>query len=187
MDLDTTRGKYAYHELIEQFEHREIDILIGTQMITKGLDFENVGLVGIISADSILHIPDFRSFERGFQMMVQVAGRAGRSSKQGRVFIQTYIPEHPILQYVKQHNYHGCMHSQMIDRQTFNYPPFVRLIRLTIKHKNHEICKDAATQFAHIMHSNFGSIVLGLSPQLFLVYTIIIFKKYCLKYLVVIL
>ncbi|HON52336.1 MAG TPA: primosomal protein N' [Bacteroidales bacterium] len=161
MDLDTTRGKYAYHELIEQFEHREIDILIGTQMITKGLDFENVGLVGIISADSILHIPDFRSFERGFQMMVQVAGRAGRSSKQGRVFIQTYIPEHPILQYVKQHNYHGCMHSQMIDRQTFNYPPFVRLIRLTIKHKNHEICKDAATQFAHIMHSNFGSIVLG--------------------------
>lgn len=161
MDLDTTRGKYAYHELIEQFEQREIDILIGTQMITKGLDFENVGLVGILSADSILNIPDFRSFERGFHMMIQVAGRAGRSTKQGKVFIQTYTADHQILKYIQQHDYHSCMHSQMIDRQTFLYPPFVRLIRVSIKHKQQDICIQAAHLFANSLRASYGSMILG--------------------------
>lgn len=161
MDLDTTRGKYAYHELIEQFEHREIDILIGTQMITKGLDFENVGLVGILSADSILNIPDFRSFERGFHMMVQVAGRAGRSTKQGMVVVQAYDAQHPILQYVRNHDYQSCMQSQMAERQTFLYPPFVRLIRISVKHKDKDTCIRAAQQFASLLRSSLSCKVLG--------------------------
>lgn len=161
MDLDTTRGKYAYHELIEQFEQRSIDILIGTQMITKGLDFENVGLVGILSADSILNIPDFRAFERGFHMMVQVAGRAGRSTKQGLVVIQSYNAQHHILQFVRNHDYHSCMQNQMNDRYTFSYPPFVRLIRVCIKHKEKDTCVRAAQAFAQKIRVATPAIVLG--------------------------
>ena len=161
MDLDTTRGKHAYADLIEDFENREIDILIGTQMITKGLDFDNVGLVGILHADSILNIPDFRAFERGFQMMVQVAGRAGRSTKRGEVYIQTFTPEHTIITQIKNHDYMSMMNAQMADRSAFKYPPFVKLIRITIKHKDKSKTIDAAQIIASHLRSIFQDNVLG--------------------------
>jgi len=105
LDLDTTRTKYGYERILERFEEKEIDLLVGTQMLAKGLDFDNVQLVGILNADMMLNFPDFRAFERAFQMMVQVAGRAGRLKKQGKVIIQTRYPEHWVLEKVKQHDY----------------------------------------------------------------------------------
>ena len=161
MDLDTTRGKNAYTELIDKFEQREIDILVGTQMITKGLDFENVGMVGILSADGMLSFPDFRAFERAYQLMVQVAGRAGRSETQGHVYIQTYQPEHPILKYVQNNDYQALLDSQMVERSKFWYPPFTRMIKLTVKHRD----KDKAEYAAKIIADDFrkiqGIMVLG--------------------------
>lgn len=163
MDLDTTRGKSAYSDLIQQFEQREIDILVGTQMITKGLDFENVGMVGVLSADGMLRFPDFRAFERAFQLMVQVAGRAGRSETQGHVFIQTYQPEHPVLDYIKRNDYSSLLTSQMIERKNFWYPPFTRLIRVTVKHRD----KNTAVDVAKIMAINFKKIqgIYVLGPE----------------------
>lgn len=161
MDLDTTRGKYAYSDLIEKFENREIDILIGTQMITKGLDFDNVGLVGILNADSILNLPDFRAFERGFHLMVQVAGRAGRSEKQGLVCLQTYSPQIPVILQIVNHDYMAMMNAQLLDRQKFNYPPFVKLIRLSIKHRDKETAAHAAQKIAQLLRSSFNENILG--------------------------
>lgn len=163
MDLDTTRGKNAYTELIDKFERREIDILVGTQMITKGLDFENVGLVGILSADSMLRFPDFRAFERAYQLMVQVAGRAGRSERQGHVYIQTYQPEHPILKYVQENDYDSLLNSQMAERKTFWYPPFTRLIKITVRHRD----KDKAVYAAKILADDFKKIpnIIVLGPE----------------------
>ncbi len=161
MDLDTTRGKSAYSDLIQQFEQREIDILVGTQMITKGLDFENVGMVGVLSADGMLRFPDFRAFERAFQLMVQVAGRAGRCETQGHVFIQTYQPEHPVLDYIKRNDYSSLLTSQMIERKNFWYPPFTRLIRVTIKHRDKNIAVDVAKILALDLKNIHGIYVLG--------------------------
>lgn len=161
MDLDTTRGKNAYSELIEKFEKREIDILIGTQMITKGLDFENVGMVGILNADGMLHIQDFRAFERAYHLMVQVAGRAGRSEKQGHVYIQTYQPEHPILSFVKTNNYTALLNTQMEERKNFWYPPFSRLIKITIKHRDKDKAILAAQKLATNLKSIRNIIILG--------------------------
>lgn len=161
MDLDTTRGKNAYSELIQQFEQREIDILVGTQMITKGLDFENVGMVGVLSADGMLRFPDFRAFERAFQLMVQVAGRAGRCETQGHVFIQTYSPDHPVLDYIKRNDYSSLLTSQMIERKNFWYPPFTRLIRVTVKHRDKNIAVDVAKIMALDFKKIQGIYVLG--------------------------
>lgn len=163
MDLDTTRGKNAYTELIDKFERREIDILVGTQMITKGLDFENVGLVGILSADSMLRFPDFRAFERAYQLMVQVAGRAGRSERQGHVYIQTYQPEHPILKFVQENDYNSLLNTQMAERKTFWYPPFTRLIKVTVRHRD----KDKAVYAAKILADDFRKIpnIMVLGPE----------------------
>jgi len=136
MDLDTTRGKNGYSSLIERFENREIDILIGTQMISKGLDFDNVGLVSVLNADNLLHMPDFRAFERGFHLMVQVAGRAGRSEQAGDVAIQTFSPLHSTINQVKNHDYNTMMKEQLEERQKFIYPPFVRLIKISLKHRD---------------------------------------------------
>ncbi|MCQ2608862.1 MAG: primosomal protein N' [Bacteroidales bacterium] len=161
MDLDTTRGKNAYTELIDKFEKKEIDILVGTQMLTKGLDFENVGMVGILSADAMLRMPDFRAFERAYQLMVQVAGRAGRSEKQGHVYIQTYQPEHPIISFVQKNDYQSLVNTQMAERKQFWYPPFSRLIKVTVKHRDMNIAIEAAKQLATGFHKIENIVILG--------------------------
>ncbi len=136
MDLDTTRGKYSYDRIIERLENRDIDILVGTQMLTKGLDFRQVRLVGIMNADALLNFPDFRAHERSFQLMQQVAGRSGRTDVRGKVIIQTYNPYHRIVQQVSAYDYTGMYEEQLEDRRQYKYPPFYRLIRITLKHKD---------------------------------------------------
>lgn len=137
MDQDTTKKKFAFEQLIDQFKNNEIDILVGTQMLAKGLDFDNVGLVGVMNADNALSFPDFRAHERAYQMMVQVAGRSGRKQK-GKVYIQTYNPVHNVIQQVTMNNYEGMFKEQMYDRLNFKYPPFYRLIRIQLKHVDYE-------------------------------------------------
>ncbi len=147
MDLDTTRGKYAHEKIIISFEQQEYDVLVGTQMVTKGLDFSNVGLVGIMNADSLLNFPDYRSHERSFQLLVQVAGRAGRSKKGGKVLVQTYNPYHPILQQVSNYDYEQMFGNQMMDREHFGYPPKQRIIKITLKDKDFNKLNEAAQWF----------------------------------------
>lgn len=162
MDLDTTRKKNTLQDLVNDFEAGVIDILVGTQMVTKGLDFERVSLVGIIQADSLLNHPDFRAHERAFQLIAQVSGRAGRRAEQGKVIIQTYKPEHPILQLASRHDYDSFLKQQLIERKQFYYPPFVRLIELTIKHKNAQTAQLAAQKMAKELTKLFGQrAVLG--------------------------
>ncbi|WP_343588828.1 primosomal protein N' [Flavobacterium sp.] len=161
MDQDTTRGKFGFEKIIDTFKNREIDILVGTQMLAKGLDFDNVGLVGIMNADNMLHHPDFRAFERSFQMMTQVAGRAGRSEKQGKVVIQTYNPNHNTIQQVTNHNYMGMYKEQLYDRQIYRYPPYFRIIKLTLKHKDFDKLKEGAMWLYQVLSQNLGMPVLG--------------------------
>jgi primosomal protein N' (replication factor Y) len=161
MDLDTTRSKSAYHKIISDFEEKKIDVLVGTQMVTKGLDFDNVSLVGILNADNMISYPDFRSFERSYQQIAQVSGRAGRRNKRGKVVIQTYNPEHSVIQYVMQNNYEAMYSSQILERRNFKYPPFYRLVKLTLQHKNEEILNKAANELAVILRQSFGKRVLG--------------------------
>ena len=161
MDLDSTRSKYAYENIITGFEQGEIDILIGTQMVSKGLDFDNVGLVGILNADNMLNYPDFRAFERSYQLMAQVSGRAGRKNKQGKVIIQTSHPEHPILQFVLDNKYQEMYKSQLYERKNFNYPPFCRLIYISIKHKKADLVENSANHLADNLKKIFGKRVLG--------------------------
>jgi primosomal protein N' (replication factor Y) len=161
MDLDTTRSRFAHQKLITAFEERKIDILVGTQMVTKGLDFDHVSLVGILNADSLLSYPDFRAFERGFQLMAQVAGRAGRKNKQGKVMIQAFNPSHPILDMVLHHNYEAMYQSQLIERERFNYPPFCRIIQLSVRHVDAGLINRAADELAKRLRALFGRRVLG--------------------------
>jgi len=161
MDLDTTRAKNAYHTIINQFENQEVQILIGTQMVTKGLDFSNVSLVGILNADNMLHFPDFRSYERSYQLMSQVSGRAGRKSKRGKVIIQSYNPDHQIIRNVIDHDYQTMFKNEIIDRRNFKYPPYYRLIRITLKHRQAPELNIAADFFARDMQAIFGNRVLG--------------------------
>lgn len=161
MDLDTTRSKYAYEQIFRDFEERNIDILIGTQMVTKGLDFDNVGIVGVLNADNMLNYPDFRAFERSFQMMVQVSGRAGRKNKTGKVIIQTYSPYHSVIRYVIDNNYQEMYDSQILERRNFHYPPFYRLIKFSLKHKDFHLLNNAAQEFTSLLRSEFGTAVLG--------------------------
>ena len=137
MDLDTTRGKYSYDRIISSFENKEVDILVGTQMVTKGLDFRHVKLVGVLSADQLINFPDFRAHERSFQLLQQVAGRAGRTDTRGKVVIQTYNPYHTILQQVSINDYESMFVEQLEDRRIYKYPPFCRIIKLTVKHKDY--------------------------------------------------
>jgi primosomal protein N' (replication factor Y) len=139
LDLDSTRSKFAYQTILSDFQDGEIDILIGTQMVTKGLDFGRVSLVGILNADLLLKFPEFRSTERGFQLMTQVAGRAGRRKKRGKVIIQTHDPSQWVIQQVIQGNYMEVYESEMKERRKFGYPPYVRLILLTFRHKQLEL------------------------------------------------
>lgn len=161
MDLDTTRGKYGYEKIITALEQQEIDILVGTQMLTKGLDFRNVKLVGIMNADSMLNFPDFRAHERSFQLMVQVAGRAGRTEERGKVLIQTYNPHHNILQQVSTNNYVEMYKEQMNDRYNFKYPPVYRQIKITLKHKDYNRTESASVWYAQSLRQIFGDYVLG--------------------------
>lgn len=161
LDLDTTRKKNSYEQILNDFENRKIDILVGTQMVTKGLDFDNVSLVGILDADMMLNRPDFRSFERSYQLMSQVAGRAGRKAKRGRVVIQTYDPDHWIIRHVIDHDYEGMFKQEMIERENYFYPPFYKIIKLTLKHRKPEQVESSADELATKMKKVFGSRVLG--------------------------
>ncbi|QLE00073.1 primosomal protein N' [Galbibacter sp. BG1] len=155
MDSDTTRGKYGYEKIITAFEQLEIDILIGTQMLTKGLDFRNVSLVGVMNADSLLNFPDFRAHERSFQLIQQVAGRAGRTSKRGKVIIQTYNPYHQILQQASLNRYEEMFVDQINERKQFRYPPFMRIIKIVFKHKDYNKVNEASAWFAKALHTVF--------------------------------
>lgn len=161
MDLDTTRGKHGYEKIITAFEQQELDILVGTQMLTKGLDFRNVNLVGVMNADSLLNFPDYRAHERTYQLLTQVSGRAGRTKKRGRVIIQTYNPYHQILKQVTTSDYEGMYTEQLYEREQFKYPPVNRIIKVTFKHKNYMVLNEAADWFAGALRTNFGGTVLG--------------------------
>ena len=161
MDLDTTRAKRAYEQIIYQFENHQLDILVGTQMITKGLDFSKVRVVGILNADQLLNYPDFRSFERSFQLMAQVGGRAGRKNKQGIVIIQTSQPNHPVLKEVTENNYTSFFNHQMTERKLFKYPPLYRLVKIVLKHKNRDRLDFAANHLATALRKRFGFNLLG--------------------------
>jgi primosomal protein N' (replication factor Y) len=161
LDLDTTRSKHAYEEIIEEFEQRRIDILIGTQMITKGLDFDHVSMVGILDADMLLNRPDFRAYERSYQLMSQVAGRAGRKDKRGKVIIQTGNPDHWVIQLVQEHDYKGFYQQEIIERQNFFYPPFYKMIQLTLKHTNEQMVHAASIELADQLKGVFKERVLG--------------------------
>ncbi|MDR0422706.1 MAG: primosomal protein N' [Proteiniphilum sp.] len=161
MDGDTVRSRDSYGRLIGDFQENRIRILIGTQMISKGLDFGNVRVVGIIAADSLLNYPDFRSHERGFQLITQAAGRAGRRDRQGTVIIQTADPEQPVYRFVTRNDYAGFYHSQIAERELFNYPPFTRLISIVLKHKDEQIAEAGAASLAQLLKQSLGSRVLG--------------------------
>jgi len=163
MDLDTTRGKYGYQKIIGQFEAQEIDILVGTQMLSKGLDFANVSLVGIMNADSMLNFPDFRAHERSYQLMVQVSGRAGRVKKRGKVAIQTFNPFHQILQQVSTNSFEEMYKEQLDERWQYQYPPFFRLIKITLRHKDFNRVDEGAHWLGNSLTSIFGEFVLGPS------------------------
>ena len=163
MDLDTTRGKYGYQKIIGKFEAQEIDILVGTQMLSKGLDFANVSLVGIMNSDNMLNFPDFRAHERSYQLMVQVSGRAGRVKKRGKVAIQTFNPYHQILQQVSTTNYQEMYKEQLDDRWQYQYPPFYRLIKITIRHKDFNRVEGGAIWLGKSLAAIFKENVLGPS------------------------
>lgn len=157
MDLDTTRSKDGYDRIIDTFSSHGADVLVGTQMVTKGLDFGDVGLVGVVNADSVINYPDFRSAERAFNMLEQVSGRAGRRDELGRVLVQTYHPEHPILGFVQRHDYHGFYAHELEERRAFNYPPFVRVINIYVKHRDRDIAEQYAVTYSARLRELFGN------------------------------
>ncbi len=161
MDQDSTRGKYGYEKIITAFEQQEIDVLVGTQMLSKGLDFRNVGLVGIMNAENLLNFPDFRAHERSFQLMLQVAGRAGRTRKRGKVLIQSYNPHHRIVQQVSTNDYEGMYKDQIEERYQYQYPPYFRLIKLTMKSRDYSKTNEASTWIANGLIKIFNEHVLG--------------------------
>lgn len=161
MDLDTTRSKSSYDRIIDDFSKHKTNILVGTQMVTKGLDFDAVSIVGILNADTMIHFPDFRSHERAFNMMEQVAGRAGRKHKQGKVIIQSSDPSHPVIERVVSHDYKGFYDQQIADRQQFGYPPFTRIINIYLKHKQDDVVVEMALRYSNLLRQVFGQRVLG--------------------------
>jgi primosomal protein N' (replication factor Y) len=161
MDADTTRSRHGHQRLVRAFANREFDILVGTQMVTKGLDFAHVGLVGVLSADRMLNFPDFRSFERAYQMLTQVAGRAGRTGERGKVILQTYNPDHWVMTKVMANDYMGLVQQELIERKNYRYPPFVRLVRLTLKHTDVQRLEAAAEVLAARLTQRFMARVIG--------------------------
>jgi primosomal protein N' (replication factor Y) (superfamily II helicase) len=156
MDFDTTRTKNAYENIIGEFEQGGIDILVGTQMISKGLDFDNVSLVGVYNADKMIHFPDFRASERAFQLITQVSGRAGRREKKGKVMIQTSGPQNKILEFIVDNNYQGFYESEIAERKGYNYPPFSRIIEITVKDVNQLLAHQAAEKLATTLCAKLG-------------------------------
>ncbi len=161
MDLDTTRGKHSLQVILNDFETGKTNILIGTQMVTKGLDFGNVALVGILHADQVMNYPDFRAHERAYQLMAQVSGRAGRRERKGEVVIQTFNPQHFVIDCVVKNDYHALYHSELADRMQFFYPPFHRLIRITVKGKEAMLVDNGSHHLAQQLRQHMGSRILG--------------------------
>ncbi|MFD0751428.1 primosomal protein N' [Mucilaginibacter calamicampi] len=161
MDLDTTRSRNSLQNILNDLEEKKIDILVGTQMVAKGLDFADVTVIGIINADSMLKFPDYRANERSYQMLAQVSGRAGRRGKQGKVVIQTYDVKHRVIKQVIENDYRDLYFTEMEERKSFNYPPFYRVINLDIKHKDPEVLYNQAAYLATELRKNFGDRVIG--------------------------
>ncbi len=163
LDFDTAKTKNAYIRILTSFKDHEVDILVGTQMVTKGLDFDNISTVGILAADKILHYPDYRANERAFQLLTQVAGRAGRREKKGRVIIQTYNPTHPVITETRNYDHVTFYKRESIERQRFLYPPYFRLINITVKHKDAKVAAEAARILTQRLKSKIGNRVIGPS------------------------
>lgn len=161
MDLDTTRNKNSYDRIIDEFSQHRTNILVGTQMVTKGLDFDAVSIVGILNADTMINFPDFRSHERAFDMLEQVSGRAGRAHKQGQVIIQTSQPDHDVIKYVQAHDYEGFYQHELADRQQFGYPPFTKVINIYLKHRDDATVGELAVRYSGLLRQVFGTRVLG--------------------------
>lgn len=161
LDFDTAKTKNAYERILYNFKSQNIDILVGTQMITKGLDFENISVVGVLAADKILHFPDFKANERAFQLFTQVSGRAGRREKRGKVILQTFNPMHPVIRETRDHDFRGFYIRELAERKRFLYPPFYRMIQITIKHKKPDTAADAAQIMTSKLRSQLGNRVIG--------------------------
>jgi primosomal protein N' (replication factor Y) len=161
LDLDTSRSVKAFDSIVNDFQNGNINILIGTQMVAKGLDFENVGLVGILNADNLLHHPDFRAYERAYQLLVQVSGRTGRRAEQGKVLIQTFQPENPIFAQIVRNDYQAFFNQDMTERHAFHYPPYVKLIRVIIRHTDFNTCNRAADLLANKLKLRLKNRILG--------------------------
>ncbi|MEC7754001.1 MAG: primosomal protein N' [Bacteroidota bacterium] len=157
MDLETTRAKYAYQNIIQEFEKGEIDILVGTQMVSKGLDFDKVSLVGVFDVDRMIHFPDFRSFERTFQMVTQVSGRAGRRETQGKVVIQSRNPDQHIIELIRKGDYHAFYHGEMRERKQYHYPPYTRMIHLLLRSKDKKLTQQAAQTLSNLLKEDLGA------------------------------
>ena len=161
MDLDTTRTRSAYEKIITAFQEGKTDILIGTQMVSKGLDFDNVAVVGIINADTLLNYPDFRATERAFQLIAQVAGRAGRKNGQGKVFLQTKIPDAPVIPHIVDNNYLQFYNTQLSERMMFHYPPFYRLVYIYMKHRDIAVLEEFSELMGQQLRRIFENRILG--------------------------
>jgi primosomal protein N' (replication factor Y) len=161
MDLDTTQNKHAFEKIIHNLETKKTDILVGTQMVTKGLDFDHVSVVGILNADNLMNFPDFRAHERAYQLVSQVSGRAGRKHKRGKVILQTSQPGLPLIEFIKSQKYNEFLETQLQERNLFKYPPFYRLIKIVVKHKNIETVARASEMLASELRKNNSLIVLG--------------------------
>ena len=166
MDMDTTRSKNAYQQIITDFEQHKTDILVGTQMVTKGLDFDRVSVVGILNADALISFPDFRAFERAFQLLSQVSGRAGRKEVPGKVVIQTFQPNHPALRYVESNDFMAMYTSQIDERQKFRLPPITRMVKITLKHTDEQVVLAAAMQMQGMLREVFAGNVMGPAAPL---------------------
>ena len=166
LDMDSTKGKHGFDRVISAFDEHQYDVLVGTQMITKGLDFGNVSLIGVIHADGIMNYPDFRAYERAFSLFSQVAGRAGRREAEGSVMIQTQVPNHRILEQVMNHDYMTMFLTEVQERKNFHYPPFFRMIRIDIKHTDELLVKESAEIYGELLRQHLGSRVLGPEPPL---------------------
>ena len=161
LDGDTSTSETAFRRIVSSFEQHEGDILVGTQIVSKGFDFEGVSTVGILNADNLLSTPDFRATERAFQLMMQVAGRAGRHNNRGRVIIQTAQPKHPVIQFVASGDYHGMARVELAERKNFGYPPYSHLVRLLLRCEDYELLRRASHFMAGLMRQKFGSRVMG--------------------------
>jgi primosomal protein N' (replication factor Y) len=161
MDWDSTRGKWDFDKIINAFVKEEIQVLVGTQMVVKGLDFKNVLLVGVINTDHTLNFPDFRAHERSFQMLCQVAGRAGRSDQKGRVLMQTYQPDHPTLKQIIKHDFNSLFKAQKNERLKYHYPPYFRMIRVTLKCRQYERINFAGDWFVNVLKQFYSGSILG--------------------------